>query len=153
MSEPGREAAARSGERGQMTEDELGFELPAPARSSRLRVAIVVAVVAGGALGFGYIRHRASAGDVPTATDRPARVEVVKPTMLASDHALDLPGTVRPLEETKIYPRVSGYVKKWNVDIGDKVTAGQVLAEIEAPELAAQAVQARAQLAQAQAAV
>src|SRR5262249_49967776 len=90
---------------------------------------------------------------VPTTTDRPARVEIVKPTVLASDHALDLPGTVRPIEETKIYPRVSGYVKKWNVDIGDKVTAGQVLAEIEAPELAAQLVQARAQLAQAQAAV
>jgi RND family efflux transporter MFP subunit len=60
---------------------------------------------------------------------------------------------VKPLEETKIFPRTSGYVRKWNVDIGDKVTQGQLLAEIDTPELDAQIAQARAQLAQAQASV
>ena len=52
-----------------------------------------------------------------------------------------------------IYPRATGYVRKWHVDIGDKVTEGQLLAEIDTPELDAQLAQARAQLAQAQAAV
>src|SRR5262249_37804289 len=107
----------------------------------------------GGLFGFGYIRHRSAQGDVPVVTDRPPLVEVIHAKVLSSDHALELPGTVRPLEETRIYPRVAGYVKTWHADLGDKVTAGQPLAEIEAPELDAQLVQARAQLAQAQASV
>jgi RND family efflux transporter MFP subunit len=60
---------------------------------------------------------------------------------------------VRALEQTKIYPRVTGYVRKWLVDLGDKVKAGQLLVEIDVPDLDAQLGQARAQLAQAQAAV
>lgn len=134
--------------------DDLGFELPAPARSSRVRIAFAIAVLAGGAFAVGYFRHRQARGDVPAdERDRPPRVEVVTPVRLASDRPLDLPGTVRPLEETKIYPRVSGYVRRWLVDLGDKVTAGQLLAEIDTPELDAQLAQARAQLAQARAAV
>jgi RND family efflux transporter MFP subunit len=78
---------------------------------------------------------------------------VVKPKVLDSDHALALPGTVRALEQTKIFPRVTGYVRHWLVDIGDKVTAGQLLVEIDTPDLDAQIAQARAQLGQAQAAV
>jgi membrane fusion protein (multidrug efflux system) len=77
----------------------------------------------------------------------------VKPTLVETDRALTLPGTVRALEQTRIYPRVTGYVRRWLVDIGDKVTAGQLLAEIDTPELDAQLAQARAQLAQANAAV
>jgi membrane fusion protein, multidrug efflux system len=73
--------------------------------------------------------------------------------VLSSDHALALPGTVRPLEEAKLYARVTGYVRVWHADLGDKVTAGQVLAELDTPDLAAQLSQARAQLAAAQAAV
>jgi membrane fusion protein (multidrug efflux system) len=134
--------------------EDLGFSLPPPARSSRLRVGLVVAALAGGAFAFGYARHRHALGDVPAAgSGRVVRVEVVRPALLAGDRALDLPGTVRPLEETQIYPRVSGYVRRWLVDIGDKVTAGQLLAEIDTPELDAQLAQARAQLAQARAAV
>jgi membrane fusion protein, multidrug efflux system len=73
--------------------------------------------------------------------------------VLAGDRALELPGTVRALEETKVWPRVTGYVRAWHADIGDKVTAGQLLAEIDTPETAAQLAQARAQAAQAQATV
>jgi membrane fusion protein, multidrug efflux system len=78
---------------------------------------------------------------------------VIKPKVIDSDRALALPGTVRALEQTKIFPRVTGYVRRWLVDIGDKVTAGQLLVEIDTPDLDAQLAQARAQLAQAQAAV
>ena len=48
-----------------------------------------------------------------------------------------------------LYPRASGYVRRWHVDIGDKVKEGQLLAEIDTPELDQQLAQARAQLAQA----
>ena len=134
--------------------EDLGFSLPPAARSSRLRVVVAVAVIAGGGFAIGYARHRQARGEVPTAGASGAvRVEVVRPVLLAGDRSFDLPGTVRPLEETRIYPRVSGYVRRWLVDIGDKVTAGQLLAEIDAPELTAQQAQAQAQLAQARAAV
>ncbi|MBS1119860.1 MAG: transporter [Deltaproteobacteria bacterium] len=139
---------------GDPADHELGFPLPAAARSSRMRIVIVAAVVVAGAFTFGYVQHRKAVGQVPTiAAHTTLRVDVVKPGVLATDRALELPGTVRPLEETKVYPRVSGYVKRWLVDIGDKVTEGQLLAEIETPELEAQLAQGRAQLAQARATV
>ena len=135
--------------------DDLGFTLPPPTRSSRLVVVLAVAGIAGAAFAFGYLRRSGAAGggEAGAGERGPVRVEVVKPVKLAGDRALDLPGAVRPLEETRIYPRVSGYVRRWAVDIGDKVTAGQLLAEIDAPEVDAQLAQARAQLAQARAAI
>jgi len=49
-----------------MSENEdLGFELPPPARASRLGVGIVAVVLVGGAFAFGYLRHRSAQGDVP----------------------------------------------------------------------------------------
>ena len=136
--------------------DDLGFELPAPVNSSRTRVVAVVVVVVAVAFVIGYTQHhRAAQGAVvPAAADQGAvHVEVVTPKTLSSDRALELPGTIKPLEETKLYPRTSGYVRRWLVDIGDKVKEGQLLAEIDTPELDAQISQARAQLASAQAAV
>jgi len=50
-----------------------------------------------------------------------------------------------------VYPRASGYVRKWYFDIGAKVKEGELLAEIETPELDQQLLQARAQFAQAEA--
>ena len=135
--------------------EDLGFPLPPPARGSRVGIIVVAAIVIGGAFAFGYLRNRGAHGDViaQTAEAKPERVEVIKAKVLASDRALSLPGTVRPLEETQIYARVTGYVRTWKVDIGDKVTAGQLLAEIDTPEIEAQLSQARAQLAVARAAV
>ena len=78
-------------------------------------------------------------------------MQVVTPKVKSSDRSLALPGSVQPLEETVVYPRSSGYVNKWVVDIGDKVVAGALLAEIDTPEIDQQLDQARAQLAQAQA--
>ena len=51
--------------------------------------------------------------------------------------SLVLPGNIQAITEAPVLARASGYIKKRNVDIGDRVTAGQVLAEIEAPELRA----------------
>src|SRR5438132_267746 len=57
---------------------------------------------------------------------------------------LILPGTFQAFQETTIYPRSNGYVKGWKVDIGDDVVRGQLLAEIETPELDQQVAQAKA---------
>ena len=65
--------------------------------------------------------------------------------------SLDLPGRLEAATQAPIYARVSGYVKTRNVDIGDAVKAGQTLAEIEAPDLDQQLLQAKADLASAEA--
>ena len=66
---------------------------------------------------------------------------------------LKLPGTMQALTEAPILARADGYLKRRVADIGDRVTAGQVLAEIDAPELDQQIHQAEAAIEQAQAAV
>src|SRR6266566_4841228 len=105
--------------------EDLGFELPAPAKTSRGVIALAIVGVVGGAFAVGYLQHHGGAGSGAQG----ARGEVVAPKALQSDQALVLPGVVKALEETKIFPRTQGYVRKWNVDIGDKVKEGQVLVE------------------------
>jgi RND family efflux transporter MFP subunit len=73
-------------------------------------------------------------------------VMVVNPTVSATTDELVLPGNARAFTDAPIYARASGYLKKWHADIGTKVTQGQVLAEIETPELDQQLRQARADL-------
>ena len=60
-----------------------------------------------------------------------------------------LPGNVQAFIDTPIYARTNGYLKRWYVDIGARVKAGQLLAEIETPEVDDQLQQARADLATA----
>ncbi len=135
--------------------EDLGFPLPPPSRTSRAKVVVILAVLVGAAFAFGWVQRSKAHSRIAAApvAARAIRVEVTKPGVVESDRAMSLPGTVRALEQTKIYPRVTGYVRKWLVDLGDKVKAGQLLVEIDTPELEAQLAQARAQLAQAQAAV
>lgn len=140
--------------------DDLGFDLPEPASLSRGRLLTATAVLAGllgAAFLFGYLPHRRAKTELAAAAraegESAQRVEVVSPKAMSSDHAVVLSGSVRALEETVIYPRASGYISQWLVDIGDKVKTGQVLAEIETPELDQELDQARAQLAQAAAGV
>ena len=71
---------------------------------------------------------------------------VVHPTASDATDELVLPGNARAFTDAPIYARASGYLKKWYVDIGSRVTQGQVLAEIETPELDQQLRQARADL-------
>jgi membrane fusion protein, multidrug efflux system len=78
-------------------------------------------------------------------------VTVVKPTQSDATAPLILPGNIEANRSTSIYARVDGYLKKWYVDIGDKVKEGQVLADIEAPQIDADLREAQAQLEQAQA--
>lgn len=78
-------------------------------------------------------------------------VAVIRPKPGAAAQDLVLPGNVEAFLETPIYARTSGYLKRWHVDIGSRVRAGQLLAEIEAPEVDDQLQQARADVATAQA--
>jgi len=74
-------------------------------------------------------------------------VAVVQPDARALSATLDLPGRLEAYYRAPIFARVSGYLKSWNADIGARVKAGQVIAEIEAPDLDQQLMQARADLA------
>ncbi len=80
-------------------------------------------------------------------------VSVVSPQPGQTGFGLPLPGELKPFAEAPIYARASGYLKRRYVDIGTNVTAGQLLAEIDVPELNQELAQARAQLAQAGAAL
>ena len=79
-------------------------------------------------------------------------VAVIHPTVGANQSSLDLPGRLEAYSRAPIYARVSGFLKAYFVDIGASVKAGQLLAEIEAPDLDQQLLQAKAALASAQAA-
>jgi membrane fusion protein, multidrug efflux system len=78
-------------------------------------------------------------------------VAVVLPDARALNATIDLPGRLEAYYRAPIFARVSGYLKSWSADIGAKVKAGQVIAEIEAPDLDQQLLQARADLASQQA--
>jgi len=73
-------------------------------------------------------------------------VIVVSPMQTQAAPDLTLPGNIEANQMTSVYSRVDGYLKKWYVDIGDRVQAGQVLADIEAPQIDADLRMAQAQL-------
>jgi len=78
-------------------------------------------------------------------------VAVAKPDTRGKRATLDIPGRLEAYSQAQIYARVSGYLKEWKADIGAPVKAGQLLAEIDAPDLDQQFMQAEADLASAQA--
>jgi membrane fusion protein, multidrug efflux system len=78
-------------------------------------------------------------------------VAVTLPDAKVLNATLDLPGRLEAWQRAPIYARVSGYLKSWSADIGTRVKAGDVIAEIEAPDLDQQLLQARADLASQQA--
>jgi RND family efflux transporter MFP subunit len=84
------------------------------------------------------------------AESRPA-VQVATPKRAEKGGDLVLPADARPMQETAIYPRANGYLNKLLVDIGDRVEAGQLLAEISAPDVDADLLAAKASVGQANA--
>jgi len=81
------------------------------------------------------------------------RVEVIEVGRSSGMSELQLPGNIEAVTEAPILARADGYIKRRMVDIGDRVQAGQPVAEIEAPELDQQLIQAKANLQQTQAAL
>ena len=82
------------------------------------------------------------------ASPEPTAVTTVRPIRQALRHSVEQPGQIEGFENTPLYAKVSGYVHKLNVDIGDRVHAGQVLAELSVPELEEQLHQKEALAAQ-----
>jgi RND family efflux transporter MFP subunit len=78
-------------------------------------------------------------------------VAVVAPAQVENHAGLELPGRLQAYIQAPIYARVPGYLKSWKHDIGSQVKTGDVLAEIETPDLDQQLAQARADLSVAQA--
>lgn len=113
---------------------------------------IVLAVVAAIVIGGIVPRLKARAA-LKTATYDLAlpNVTVIHPTHGAPQTEIILPGNMQAFIDAPIYARTNGYLKKWYVDIGSRVKANQLLAEIETPEVDQQLSQARADLNTAQA--
>jgi membrane fusion protein, multidrug efflux system len=110
-------------------------------------IALVVVVITG-------IRAREQSGEkLREWTDDQAvpTVAVTLPDSKITNPTIDLPGRLEAYQRAPIFARVPGYLKSWSADIGARVKAGQVIAEIEAPDLDQQLLQARADLASQQA--
>jgi RND family efflux transporter MFP subunit len=117
-----------------------------------------IAAVVGGAIalfvvGGGIATRAANSKHLRQWTEANAQpvVTVMQPQRGDSSYALELPGRLEAYSRAPIYARVSGYLKSWKVDIGTVVRAGQLLGEIEAPELDQQLSQGKADLMTAQA--
>ncbi len=116
-----------------------------------LKLIVVLAVLA--LLAFGVMRGinmrlKAAASVKQDTIDMSVpTVSIVHPKRGAMKDEIVLPGNIQAFTVSPIYARTSGYLKKWYVDIGGRVKSGQLLAEIEAPEVNKQLDQARADLA------
>lgn len=118
-----------------------------------LVIVLLAAIVAGvGILGYFPRQAREAAATEAAREERDTLPKVVSARVKRAPADVDivLPGTISALTEASIYARAAGYVKKRYVDMGDRVKEGQLLAEIEAPELDQQVAQAKAAFSQAQ---
>jgi RND family efflux transporter MFP subunit len=117
------------------------------------RVPVVLGIVAFVLIAYGVMARHSANARLQQYTQEQAvlPVQVVQPTTAGGDFDLVLPGNVQALYEAPIYARTDGYLKRWLVDIGTPVKAGQLLAEIEAPEVDQQLRAAEAELANAEA--
>ena len=126
---------------------------PPPVRLGRWALACLALIVIGGVVGLVPRLRQAAALRSETRELAVPTVSVVSPVRGQPAAGPALPAEVRPTIEAPILARASGYLKRWLVDIGSPVEAGQLLAEIDTPELDQQLAQARAQLAESDAAL
>jgi RND family efflux transporter MFP subunit len=114
---------------------------------------IVFAVVVLAAIGYGLYLRSSNERRLSHVTEEAAvlSVSVIHPTPGSQADDLVLPGNVQAFTETPIYSRTNGYLRKWYFDIGSRVHKGQLLAEIETPEVDQQLNQSRAELERIQA--
>src|SRR5260370_15247012 len=131
-------------------------ELPPPLRPGR-RTGILLAAAALAAVAFliysGIHSRAAAESRLKQRTEDAAipTVAVVFPREGALTQEIVLPGNTQAFSDAPIYARTSGYLKRWYFDIGAHVQKGQLLAEIETPEIDQQLLQALAELDTAQA--
>ena len=126
---------------------------PKKKRSFLWLYALLFLLVLGLAMAYVFFQRSRAQTALADATRQMAvpTVLVLHPERGASEIHLVLPGTVQAEIESSVFPQVSGYIKRWYVDIGAPVKAGQLLAEIDTPVTDQQLMQAQAAVAQAQA--
>jgi RND family efflux transporter MFP subunit len=133
---------------------ETPLDKPNRLRPGRTRLLVMGALLVGAGLlawtlvSRGMARSALAQRTVAMATPT---VAIVKPQRGPADEELVLPGTVQAYYEAPIYARTSGYLKMWYTDIGAHVRRGQLLAEIDSPEVDQELRQAEADLATSQA--
>ena len=118
----------------------------------RLRfAAFALALVAATIVIVGITTRKIADAHLREWTDKQAVpvVSVISPDTRSNRSTLDLPGRLEAYSQAQIYSRVSGYIKSWKADIGSPVKAGDLLAEIDAPDLDQQIMQAQANVASA----
>jgi RND family efflux transporter MFP subunit len=124
-----------------------------PSTGALILLALLLAALIAGGFFAGYLprqkRVEALAAESHADSESLPVVTVVAVERSAAKSELVLPGNIEALTEAPVLARASGYLKQRYVDIGDRVTEGQTLAEIEAPELDRQILQAKSALDQA----
>ncbi|BDG08499.1 efflux RND transporter periplasmic adaptor subunit [Anaeromyxobacter paludicola] len=120
-------------------------------RTRHVTLVLVVAVLVcvAGALALALVRHHREAGQrdrLARAAAEGPRVLVATATRPSDVREVTLPGDVRAFWQTTLYAKVNGYVRRMDVDKGDRVKRGQVLAAIASPETDRQVDQARSTL-------
>jgi RND family efflux transporter MFP subunit len=129
---------------------------PPPRRTGRwitLILALVVAIALGVGIYYGIASRVGAEKTLVQQTHETSVpfVSVIHPTANATSTEISLPGDTQAFISTPIYARTNGYLKSWTADIGAHVKAGQLLAEIDTPELDQQLQQAQSELKNAQA--
>jgi RND family efflux transporter MFP subunit len=132
---------------------ETAFPTESRPRRPLLVAGVIGVLIALGVVAAGITLRAVDARNLKTWTDAQAipTVNLIQPMRDANGPSLQLPGRLEAYSQAPLFARVNGYLKSWSVDIGAPVKAGQLLAEIETPELDQQILQARADLQSAQA--
>ena len=123
-----------------------------PQKGAKLRGLLLLVVLVAAVLGYFVVTGINSRAEAKTGLEKDAlamaipTVTVIHPQSGSGADEIVLPGNMQAFVDTPIWARASGYLKAWHVDIGARVKKGQLLAEIEAPEVDQQLQQARAQL-------
>ena len=134
-----------------MPQPDLNHRRPVPRRLRLVGGAFVLLAVA--VVAYGLVSRASENSRLHNLTEAQAvpTVAIVAPSHVENQVGLDLPGRLEAYIRAPIYARVPGYLKSWKHDIGGKVKAGDLLAEIDTPDLDQQLMQARAALGVAQA--
>ena len=130
------------------------YEDEAPKPKSRLFVFLILFVVVLVVIGaFTLLQRRSQYKALANETEKLAvpTVSVIHPSAESGQENLVLPSTLQAYVESPIYARTTGYLKKWYHDIGTRVRQGELLADIDTPEVDQQLSQARADLGTSQA--
>lgn len=134
---------------------EINASRKSPRRAGSLLLLLIALLVLGAFIFRGISARISTAAAVKQETLELAvpTVAVTHPKLGAMENEVLLPGNIQPFIDAPISARASGYLKAWYTDMGARVKAGQILAEIDAPELDQQVHQAESTLEQTKAAL